>query len=118
MINLILDIVSWILLLAGSIFVLIGAFGILRLPDFYTRLHAAGLTDTMGAGLVLLGLLLQAETFMVGIKLVIIGAFLLFTSPTTSHATARAALAAGLRIWQAPGIPKRAEDDTDSDGAA
>ena len=67
MINLILDIGSWILLLAGSIFVLIGAFGILRLPDFYTRLHAAGLTDTMGAGLVLLGLLLQAETFTVGI---------------------------------------------------
>ena len=118
MINMTLDIVSWILLLAGSIFVLIGAVGIWRLPDFYTRLHSAGLTDTMGAGLVLLGLLLQAETFMVGIKLVIIGAFMLFTSPTTSHATARAALAAGLRIWQAPGIPKQAGNDTDSDGAA
>ena len=118
MINMTLDIVSWILLLAGSIFVLIGAVGIWRLPDFYTRLHSAGLTDTMGAGLVLLGLLLQAETFMVGIKLVIIGAFLLFTSPTTSHATARAALAAGLRIWQAPGIPEQAGKDTDSDGAA
>ena len=118
MINMTLDIVSWILLLAGTIIVLIGAVGIMRQPDFYTRLQSAGLTDTMGAGLVLLGLLLQAETFMVGIKLVIIGAFLLFTSPTTSHATARAALAAGLRIWQAPGIPEQAGKDTDSDGAA
>ncbi|MBT7757045.1 MAG: sodium:proton antiporter, partial [Rhodospirillaceae bacterium] len=44
-----LDILSWILLLAGCGFVLIGAFGIWRLPDFYSRLHPAGLTDTMGA---------------------------------------------------------------------
>ena len=67
MIDLLLDIMSWILLIAGSILVLIGAFGIWRLPDFYTRLHPAGLTDTMGAGLILLGLLLQTESFMVGI---------------------------------------------------
>ncbi len=101
--ELFLDILSWVLLLVGSAFVLIGAFGIWRLPDFYSRLHPAGLTDTMGAGLVLLGLLLQAEAIMVGIKLVLIAVFLLFTSPTTGHATARAALAAGLRIWHAPG---------------
>ena len=115
-----LDIISWILLLAGSILVLIGAFGIWRLPDFYTRLHPAGLTDTMGAGLILLGLLLQTETFMVGIKLLIITTFLLFTSPTTCHATARAALAAGLRIWRAPGTPtpKQARNDDNVDGPA
>ena len=70
-----LDIISWILLLAGSILVLIGAIGIWRLPDFYTRLHPAGLTDTMGAGLILLGLLLQTETYTVGIKLLIITTF-------------------------------------------
>jgi len=110
MMDLLLDIMSWVLLLAGSIFVLIGAFGIWRLPDFYTRLHPAGLTDTMGAGLILLGLLLQVETFIVGIKLLIIGGFLLFTSPTTCHATARAALAAGLRIWQAPGRPEEMQN--------
>ncbi|MBT3536137.1 MAG: monovalent cation/H(+) antiporter subunit G [Rhodospirillaceae bacterium] len=111
-----LDILSWILLLAGCGFVLIGAFGIWRLPDFYSRLHPAGLTDTMGAGLILLGLLLQAETAMVAIKLLIIAVFLLFTSPTTGHATARAALAAGLRIWHAPGAansaPKGKDDQT------
>ncbi len=106
MIQLVMDILSWPLLMAGSAFVLIGAFGIWRLPDFYSRLHPAGLTDTMGAGLILLGLLLQAEAAMVAIKLLIIAVFLLFTSPTTGHATARAALAAGLRIWQAPGHGK------------
>lgn len=117
MIELALDILSWFFLLAGSAFVLIGAFGMWRLPDFYSRLHPAGLTDTMGAGLVLLGLLLQADNFTVGVKLAIIAVFLLVTSPTTGHATARAALASGLRIWQASGKPhganaERKDDDT------
>ena len=120
MMELLLDIMSWILLLAGSTLVLIGGFGIWRLPDFYTRLHPAGLTDTMGAGLILLGLLLQTETYTVGIKLLVIITFLLFTSPTTCHATARAALAAGLRIWRAPGTPtpKQARNDDNGDGPA
>ncbi len=104
---LLLDVLSWLLLLAGSAFVIIGAFGIWRLPDFYSRLHPAGLTDTMGAGLILLGLLLQSEAFMVGIKLLIIAVFLMFTSPTSGHATARAALAAGLRPWRAPESEKK-----------
>ncbi|MBT4043484.1 MAG: monovalent cation/H(+) antiporter subunit G, partial [Rhodospirillaceae bacterium] len=83
MIAQLLDVLSWLLLLAGSVFVIIGAFGMLRLPDFYSRLHPAGLTDTMGAGLILLGLILQAETGIVAVKLLIIGVFLLFTSPTS-----------------------------------
>ena len=102
MIGQLVDGLSWLLLLAGAAFVMIGAFGMLRLPDFYSRLHPAGLTDTMGAGLILLGLLLQAEAAIVAIKLLIIVVLLLFTSPTTSHATARAAMAAGLRPWRAP----------------
>ena len=110
----ILEVLSWVFLLAGSTFVIIGAFGMLRLPDFYSRLHPAGLTDTMGAGLILLGLLLQTEAVIVAIKLVIIALFLLFTSPTTCHATARAALASGLRIWQAPGTAKSSGDNDPS----
>jgi multicomponent Na+:H+ antiporter subunit G len=116
-IELALDILSWFFLLAGSAFVLIGAFGMWRLPDFYSRLHPAGLTDTMGAGLVLLGLLLQADDFTVGVKLAIIAVFLLVTSPTTGHATARAALASGLRIWQAPGKPHGANAEREDDDA-
>ncbi len=116
-----LDILSWLLLIGGSAFVVIGAFGMWRLPDFYSRLHPAGLTDTMGAGLILLGLLLQSEAFMVGIKLLIIAVFLLFTSPTSSHATARAAMAAGLRPWRAPEqekMPANEDQGGNKDGAA
>ena len=55
MIELLVNLISACLLAAGSIFVLIGAFGLVRLPDFYTRLHAAGITDTLGAELILIG---------------------------------------------------------------
>ena len=90
------DILSWVLLGAGSIFVVIGGIGIIRMPDFYTRLHPVGVTDTMGAGLILAGLCLQAGFSLVMLKLVLIFIFLMFTSPAASHATARAALAAAL----------------------
>lgn len=53
------DVLSWILLLSGSAFALIGGIGVLRMPDVFTRLHAAGITDTMGAGLILAGLMFQ-----------------------------------------------------------
>ena len=118
MIAQLLDVLSWLLLLAGSVFVIIGAFGMLRLPDFYSRLHPAGLTDTMGAGLILLGLILQAETGIVAVKLLIIGVFLLFTSPTSGHATARAALAAGLRPWQASKTLPKGGGKSAKDGGA
>ena len=72
MIELILNLISAGLLAAGSIFVLIGAFGLIRLPDFYTRLHAAGITDTLGAELILLGLMFQAGLSLVTVKLILI----------------------------------------------
>ncbi|MFC1529479.1 monovalent cation/H(+) antiporter subunit G [Gemmatimonadota bacterium] len=87
----ILDIISWVLLITGSFFVIIGAIGLLRLPDFYTRVHAASITDTVGAWLILLGLLLQVEHTMVGIKVVFILIFLFLTSPLASHALTKAA---------------------------
>ena len=101
---LLLDLSSWILLLVGAAFMIIGSLGLIRMPDFYTRLHPAGLTDTMGAGLVLAGLALQAGFNLVLVKLALIFLFLMLTSPTASHATARAALAAGL-------APKLSGDD-------
>ena len=85
------QVASWISILAGSFFALTGGVGILRLPDFFTRLHAAGVTDTMGAGLILFGLMLQAGMSLVCIKLILILAFLLLTSPTATHALAKAA---------------------------
>lgn len=92
-----LAIASWTLIAAGALFALVGAIGMLRLPDFYTRTHAAGITDSAGVGLLLLGLLLQAESFAVAIRILLILLFLLFTGPTTVHALAHAAYQDGLK---------------------
>jgi len=102
MIELTLDLISAGLLAAGSIFVLIGAFGLIRLPDFYTRLHAAGITDTLGAELILLGLMFQAGLSLVTVKLILISLFIFFTSPTATHAVANAARVMGLKPMLVP----------------
>ena len=94
-----LDVLSWILLGAGSFFVLTSGLGLLRMPDVFSRLHPSGLTDTMGAGLVLTGLMLQAGWSLVSVKLLLILLFLFFTSPTATHALAHAALLGGLTPW-------------------
>ncbi len=96
MIALALDVGSWILLVAGSFICVTGGVGMLRFPDFFTRIHAAGVTDTLGAGLIFTGLMLQAGLSLVLAKLVMILLFMLFTSPTASHAVAKAALHSGL----------------------
>ncbi len=92
----VLDALSWALLCAGGFFAVVGALGMLRMPDFYTRAHAASVVDTLGAGLILAGLLLQAGDALVAVKLVFIGLLLFFTSPAATHALARAALLRGL----------------------
>ena len=102
MIELILNLISAGLLAAGSIFVLIGAFGLIRLPDFYTRLHAAGITDSLGAELILLGLMFQAGLSLVTVKLILISLFIFFTSPTATHAVANAARVMGLKPMLVP----------------
>ncbi len=96
------ELASAILLLFGGLFVLIGGVGILRLPDFFTRLHAAGLNDTLGAAFVLIGLMILAGFTLVSAKLALILFFLLFTSPTSTHALARAAVLGGLKPWAKP----------------
>lgn len=94
--ELLLDIASWVLLVIGGIFVFIGGVGALRMPDFYTRMHAASLTDTLGTILVLAGIILQAGLTLAAIKLVAIMVFLLLTSPTAAYALANAARLSGL----------------------
>jgi multicomponent Na+:H+ antiporter subunit G len=100
----IIDIVSWILLLAGGALGIVGGIGIHSFPDFYSRLHAAGITDTLCAMLILLGLGLQAGWSIAAFKLALIFVFLFFTCPTASHALANAALHSGLN-------PKLDRDD-------
>jgi multicomponent Na+:H+ antiporter subunit G len=90
-----LDGLSWALLMGGSFFVLTGALGLLRLPDVYARMHAAGVTDTLGAGLFLAGLAIQGGLGLVTVKLAMILAFILFTSPTATYALANAVFSSG-----------------------
>ena len=92
-----IDAASWALLVSGGVFCVIGALGLIRMPDFYTRMHAASVTDTLGAALILLGLILQAGWSLVAAKLAIIGLLLFFANPAASHALAKAALARGVR---------------------
>ena len=91
----VLDLLSWIFLLAGSFFAVVGGIGVLRMPDLFTRLHALGITDTMGAGLILTGLMFQAGLSLITVKLLLILGFLWFSSPVSTYALARATLASG-----------------------
>ncbi|MFT5578967.1 MAG: multicomponent Na+:H+ antiporter subunit G [Paraglaciecola psychrophila] len=97
MIDLVLDIVSWILLVLGGACVLVGGIGGLRLPNFYTRIHAASLTDTMATILIFSGMMLQAGFSLATMKLFAIMLFLLLTGPTATYALANAALLSGLK---------------------
>ncbi len=97
-----LDVLSWISIISGLFFMIVGTVGVLRMPDVFTRLHAAGMTDTMGAGLLILGMCLQAGLGLVLVRLVIVYAFLMFTSPISTHALARAALAGGVEPYTVP----------------
>ncbi|MDE2751205.1 MAG: monovalent cation/H(+) antiporter subunit G [Gemmatimonadota bacterium] len=90
---------SWALLLGGAFFLLTGSLGMVRLPDVFTRMHAAGMTDTMGAGMIVVGLAVYNGADLVTVRLLLILAFLWFTSPIATHAVAKAALSGGLRPY-------------------
>lgn len=93
----VIDIISWLLLSAGGVFCVIGAIGVVRMPDFFTRMHAASVTDTLGAGLIILGLILQSGFTLASVKLLILGLLIYFVSPTASHSLADAALERGAK---------------------
>ena len=108
--EILLAILVWLFLLAGSFFAIVGGIGIVRLPEFFSRLHGGGITDTLGAGLIMVGLLIhtlgcaltEPNTELVGhlltaFKLVMILFFLTVTSPTACHALAKSALTQGLK---------------------
>ena len=91
-----IEIVSGICLLTGAAFCIIGGIGILRLPDLYARTHAATITDTLGAGLMLLGLMGFSGLSLVTVKLALLIVLLWVTSPTIGHALVKAAYAQGV----------------------
>ena len=102
----VLLVLSWSCLLAGSLFVVTGALGLVRMPEVFTRMHAASVIDTLGAGLLIAGMMLQAGLTLVSAKLLFILALIFFTGPVITHALAQAAMAAGVE-------PRLAEDRRD-----
>lgn len=91
------QIVSWVLMGGGAVFLLIAGLGLLRLPDVFTRMHAAGIGDTLGAGLILAGLMFQGGFSLITVKLVFAFVLLFLTSPTATHALAKAALTGAVK---------------------
>ena len=108
--EILVDIASWALLVSGGTFCIIGGLGLLRLPDVYARMHAAGITDTLGAGLMLGGLMLQGGLSLVSVKLVLILVFLLFTSPASTYALANAAYRRGVAPLLGGGTSENKDD--------
>ena len=99
MIATLVDVVSWALLLAGAGFCLVGGLGLMRLPDVYTRMHAAGITDAVAAAAIILGLALLAGWSLLLAKLLLVLALLLLLNPSACHALARAAIHGSRRPW-------------------
>ena len=104
-----LDLLSWALLLSGGFFAVAGGIGVVRLPDFYTRLHASGITDTGAAYLILAGLMIQGGLTIITVKLAMIGFFMFFTNPTSTYALAAAAHRSGVEPLDAAGGPNKPE---------
>ncbi|NUN53225.1 MAG: monovalent cation/H(+) antiporter subunit G, partial [Planctomycetaceae bacterium] len=83
---------SWALILAGAFFTIVGALGLMRMPELFTRMHAASITDTLGATLLILGMMLQAGASLVALKLLFILLLFFATGPVVTHALAQSAL--------------------------
>jgi len=88
----VLDVVSWALMAAGAFFVVVGALGMLRMPELFTRMHAASVIDTVGAGFLILGMMLQTGFDLTTFKLVVVAGLFFFTGPVVTHALAQAAM--------------------------
>ena len=108
-----LDIVTFVCLVAGVLSMLIGSYGLLKLPDMFARMHAAGMVDTLGLGLIIVGLIIQAGFSLISFKLFLIIVFVLYTGPAVTHALAQAALNAGMK----PMLHDDPEDDPQGGGS-
>lgn len=112
--ELVLDIASWLLLITGGFFCVTAGVGLLRMPDLFTRAHAASIVDSMGAGLILLGLALQAPNYLVVVKLLFTFFFLMITGLAAVHALAQTVNVAGISPRLA-NIVQRLDKNVDSE---
>ena len=95
--SLALDAISGMLILLGAFFTIVGAIGVVRMPDVFTRMHAASVIETAGLGSLLIGLVMQSETNLLALKLAFILVLVLITAPVAAHAIARGALFFGIK---------------------
>lgn len=112
----VIELASWTLILLGSFFTVVGAFGLVRMPEVFTRMHAASVTDTLGVGFLILGMALQAGFSLVTLKLAFLLALFFFTGPVVTHALAQACLHEGIQPRLAEdrrGAPRAAAADPD-----
>jgi len=98
-----MTLLSVVLIGSGAFFLLMGAIGMLRFPDFYTRMHAAGKCDTLGSLLVLTGLACYGGLNLASVKILLIALFIFLTSPTATNAIARAAFKNKMPLWTREG---------------
>ena len=84
---------------AGVFFLVTGAAGLIRFPDFYTRMHASGKCDTLGVLLVLMGIACHEGASLTSAKILLIAAFIFVASPTATHAIARSAHRNQNALW-------------------
>ncbi|MAU94460.1 MAG: Na+/H+ antiporter subunit G [Fulvimarina sp.] len=99
MIDTVLTILAGLLVVAGSAFAAVAALGILRLPDIYTRMHAASKAGSVGSGMMLLALALVANSGPEALRAIAAIAFFLLTAPLSAHLLAKAAYAVGYKLW-------------------
>jgi len=95
-----IDVISTVFLAAGSLIMIIGTVGLLKFPDFYTRLHATGKCDTLGQILIIVGCMIYEGFTFITIKLLLVSAFYLLAGPASTHAQMKAAYVTGLPVWK------------------
>ncbi len=98
--NTFLDILGLAIVALGLCFMLIGSIGIVRLPDFFARTHAASKVDTVGISIVIVGIACIEGPTMDGLKVLLAALFVMMTNPVSAHALARAAIRAGIVPWK------------------
>ena len=102
--SILIDILSWVCIIGGSFFMVVSAIGILRFPDFWSRVHAVSVGDSGGMILLIAGMCLHSGLTLITVKLIAIGVFLFITGPTATHAVANAALVTGWRPRSSNGL--------------
>lgn len=94
--------IGFSLVAIGLIFIIIGSVGIVRLPDFFSRTHAASKVDTVGVTIVAIGVACIEGFTLSGLKVLLVALFVMLTNPVAAHALARAAIRSGVKPWERP----------------